>query len=88
MIRPPEYRDSPIAEASRWVSRITSVALTMVLPAVGGYFLDKYMGSGPWMLLLGAGLGLVVAFTELLGLVSPRNQKPGSSRKPPDQGPR
>jgi F0F1-type ATP synthase assembly protein I len=58
-----------------WVSRITTVALMMVLPAWAGYWCDNRFGSGPWLLIVGALIGLLVGMLQLLGLVDKSNRK-------------
>ena len=37
---------SPIGQAAEWVARIASVALLMVLPGLGGNWLDRALGHG------------------------------------------
>jgi hypothetical protein len=48
----------PLALAMEWVSKITTVALEMVLPAIGGGYLDRRWGTKYWAL-----VGLVVGFS-------------------------
>jgi len=48
----------PLALAMEWVSKITTVALEMVLPAIGGRYLDLRWGTEYW-----AFVGLVVGFS-------------------------
>ena len=69
---------TPVAAAIQWVSRITTVALMMVLPGIGGHWLDQRWGTSPWLLIVGAGLGLAVMLMELIRLSQP---KPPSDRK-------
>lgn len=45
----------------QWAMRITSLALEMVVPTVFGIWADKTWGTGPWLVLAGAGLGLMSA---------------------------
>jgi hypothetical protein len=49
-----------MAEALQWVTRITTVALMMLLPILGGRKLDEIRGTGYW-----GSIGLVVGL--LLG---------------------
>lgn len=61
MTIPPERR-SPMTEATEWVSRILAVAAVMVLPMVGGTWLDKHLGTkflGPAGLVFGVTSGIV-----------------------------
>jgi hypothetical protein len=48
-----------------WVSRITTVGLMMVLPAVGGRWLDARRGTSHWAL-IGLVFGLAVGLWQLL----------------------
>ncbi|MEO1994290.1 MAG: AtpZ/AtpI family protein, partial [Planctomycetaceae bacterium] len=57
---------SSMAQGMVWVSRISSVSLEMVLPAVGGHWLDNHWGTGPWCVSLGAVLGFAVGMRHLL----------------------
>lgn len=67
---------TPIAEAYHWVSIVTTITLEMVLPALGGSFLDKRWSTGSALTIVGACLGMFVAITHLLQIT---NQKPPGS---------
>ncbi len=54
-----------MALAMEWVTKITTVGLEMVLPGVGGAYLDKYFHTS-FLALLGFGLGLSVGIWHLL----------------------
>ena len=69
MAAPPEDKRPPVAVAMEWVSRITTVALTMVLPAGLGYSVDQRWGTAPWLLVVGACGGLVLGVMQLLSMV-------------------
>ena len=49
----------------RWVSRITVVALEMVLPGLGGQWLDRQLGPG-FLVLIGFAFGLSAGMWHLL----------------------
>ena len=57
----------PLAAAMEWVAKITTVGLEMVLPAVGGKYLDSRLGTTYWVL-VGLVLGFSVGFWHLLQL--------------------
>jgi F0F1-type ATP synthase assembly protein I len=61
--------------AMQWVHQITAVAIEMVLPAGVGYWLDSRWGTGPWLLIGGAILGLGVAMQHLLQIARAEDQK-------------
>ena len=57
---------SALSEGLAWASRITTMALGFVLPAVAGYYLDQWLGSLPIMTLLGLALGFAVGLITLI----------------------
>ncbi len=57
---------SPVATAYQWVSRITVVALLMVLPGLAGYWLDQKLGTAVLFMLVGFGLGCTAAAAQLI----------------------
>lgn len=59
-----------------WVSRILAIVAVMVLPGLGGHWLDARFGTNVFTL-LGFVLGLVVGTVSLIAVVKPP--------KPPDQ---
>ncbi|MFB3883052.1 MAG: AtpZ/AtpI family protein [Armatimonadota bacterium] len=42
------------------------LGLTVLLGALGGYYLDKRWGTGPWLLLVGTLLGTGAGFYEII----------------------
>lgn len=66
---PPEHRP-PLAEAMEWSSRITTVALEMVIPAVAGRWLDQKLGTRVVFVIVGAALGMTMAIIHLLRMTS------------------
>lgn len=71
----PNQRD-PMALAVEWVSRITTVALEMIVPGLAGQWLDRRMGTGFWMP-IGLLVGFVGGLWHLLRMVDlgPRNRR-------------
>ena len=51
-------------------SQVTSVSLEMALPAALGYWLDTRAGTAPWLLIVGAVLGVTVGMWHLLQIVA------------------
>ena len=64
-----------MAVALGWVSRITTVALEMVLPGVLGFWLDRQFGT-VFLGLVGFALGFVLGMRHLLAMT--RSVKPPS----------
>jgi ATP synthase protein I len=59
---------APPGEKSAWtaLAELSSIGFAMVLATViglaGGYFLDQWLGTKPWLLLIGLGLGIAAGF--------------------------
>jgi hypothetical protein len=66
---PPDNR-SPLAEAMEWVSRITAVAFIMVLPGIGGQWLDRWLGT-KFIGLVGFVLGVTSGIAYLVAMTRP-----------------
>ena len=64
----PERGRMPLAAAMRWVSQITTIALQMALPPLGGAWLDSIYGTSPWLVCIGALLGFATGMLQLLKL--------------------
>jgi len=59
---------SPISIGIDLGARVTSIGLEFALPALLGHFLDRWLGSGPWLTLGGAILGMAVGMSHVLRL--------------------
>ncbi|MAG93604.1 MAG: hypothetical protein CMJ48_07625 [Planctomycetaceae bacterium] len=69
----------PLALAQVWVSRITTVVLLMILPGLGGHWLDERWGT-EFLTLVGFGLGLTAGIWRLLQMVDlPEQDEPPES---------
>ena len=66
----------PLALAVEWVTKITTVALEMVLPAIGGGYLDRRWGTSYWTL-IGLVLGFVVGMWHLLQMTKQPRRSAG-----------
>ncbi len=61
MNEPEEDQLPPMAIAMQWTSRITTVSMEMVLPGIGGQWLDERWGTeliGPLGFVFGVTLGM------------------------------
>lgn len=70
----PDDRSSKAA-AYQWAYRIMTVSLEMVLPGVGGYWVDSRLGTRPLFTLLGFGLGMAGGFWHLLRMTNVVGEK-------------
>ena len=67
----------PIAVAMEWVTKITTVGLEMMLPAVGGGYLDRRFGTTYWTL-LGLVVGVTTGIWHLLLMTRQKQNRNGS----------
>jgi F0F1-type ATP synthase assembly protein I len=85
VISPPDDRSS-MAKAMDWASRIIAISLEMVLPVLGGHWIDTWLGTSPWLLLAGFALGVTLAGLQLARIVSALGgQAKTTNRHPPDE---
>ena len=58
-------------EPSAWrgLAELSSIGLTLVLATVigtvAGYYADRWLGTGPWLLLLGLVFGIAAGFVSM-----------------------
>jgi ATP synthase protein I len=62
---------APPGEKDAWkaLAELSTIGMTMVLATViglaGGYFLDGWLGTKPWLTLIGLGFGIAAGFVNL-----------------------
>jgi F0F1-type ATP synthase assembly protein I len=68
-VKPSDDDRSPIALAMAWATQIIAASLVMVVPAVLGYWVDRWVGSKVVFTLIGTGLGMTLGGLQLAHLV-------------------
>ncbi len=63
-----------MAIAYGWVARMTTVVLEMILPGLGGDWLDSRWGTNYWVV-AGFGVGFALGIFHLLHMVKERSPK-------------
>jgi ATP synthase protein I len=67
---------TPSGEKGAWRSlgELSSIGMALVLATViglvAGYYADRWLGTQPWLTLLGLGLGIVAGFVNLFRSVN------------------
>jgi F0F1-type ATP synthase assembly protein I len=64
----PKDQLSATASGYRSASRVISACLEMVIPCLLGYWLDRRLGTSPWLVLLGLALGMWLGIKSLVRL--------------------
>ena len=72
---------APAREPSSWeaLADVGQIGFTLVIATVlglaGGYSLDRWLGSSPWLTLIGFGLGVAAGFVNLFRSVKAAERK-------------
>jgi ATP synthase protein I len=72
---------APAGEHDTWkaLAELSTIGMTMVLATViglaGGYFLDRWLGTTPWLTLIGLGLGIAAGFVNFFRSVRTAERK-------------
>jgi ATP synthase protein I len=67
---------APTGDGGTWraLGELSTIGLTLVLATViglaGGYALDRWLGTKPWLTLIGLGLGIAAGFVNLFRAVN------------------
>ena len=83
---------SAMARAMGWSAQITTISFEMVLPGLGGFWLDQKLGTKPLFLILGVVFGFTLGLWHLLKLaqfatlVMNNDQTKNNSRKKHEGG--
>ena len=64
-----------------WASRVTTVAMEMVVPALIGYWLDQRWGTRYVLLSIGAVLGFVTGLRSLIQLTHKNPERRPNDRR-------
>ncbi|MGH7200629.1 MAG: AtpZ/AtpI family protein [Planctomycetaceae bacterium] len=57
-----------MASGIRWSVQVSTIGLELALPALLGWWLDRKLGTEPWLLIALAILGFLVSLLHLLRL--------------------
>jgi ATP synthase protein I len=77
---------APPGEHDTWkaLAELSTIGMTMVLATViglaGGYFLDRWLGTTPWLTLIGLGLGIAAGFVNFFRSVRTAERKLDDSK--------
>jgi ATP synthase protein I len=67
---------APSGDQGTWkaLGELSSIGFALVIATViglvGGYYADRLLGTSPWLLLLGLGLGIAAGFVNLFRSVN------------------
>ena len=81
-------RRTPLVEAMRYAQSGTMLIVPMIMLGGLGYWMDRWLGWEPWLLLAGLILGMASGFLSFFRLVlPPKGEKDrGTDGNPADRG--
>lgn len=77
---------APPGEHDTWkaLAELSTIGMTMVLATfiglAGGYFADRWLGTKPWLTLIGLGLGIAAGFVSFFRSVRTAERKLDDSK--------
>jgi ATP synthase protein I len=72
---------TPDEPPSSWkaLAELSTVGITLVLATViglaGGYYADRWLGTSPWLTMIGLGFGIAAGFVSLFRSVKASERK-------------
>ncbi|MGH7413391.1 MAG: AtpZ/AtpI family protein [Candidatus Rokuibacteriota bacterium] len=76
---PAERRPSR-SQTARLVNLGTMLFACVAIGLAAGYFADRWLGTGPWLLLIGLGLGIAAAGVNFYRTIKALNEQNGNER--------
>lgn len=73
------FRDS-LGDAGPYLGLGMQLGLVVAFYTVGGYLLDRWLGTVPWLTLIGAGLGMLAMFIQLVRVTTRMNRRTAETR--------
>jgi len=52
-----------------YTALVTEMCLSVVVGVVGGYYADQYLGTSPWLIVLGLIVGIIAGVHNLIRIV-------------------
>ena len=62
---------------------LTQIGLEMVVPAIFGYYVDRWLGTTPWIMIAAAVFGFAASLFHLFAILRQKERHESSDKKPP-----
>lgn len=79
--RKSDWREG-LRAASPYLGLGMQLALAMAFFSGGGYLLDRWLGSTPWLTVVGGVVGMVAVFVQVIRVSKELDQKARQRRRP------
>ena len=87
MVKSRDSDRSALAIGWQWASRITNVSLTVIVPIALGWWGDRHWGIGPWLMIVGAVVGMAAGAMSLRQLVQDLERADGADSDRKNESP-
>ncbi len=81
MTGPPDDR-APLAIGMQWASRVMAIAGVMVVPGLGGYWIDQRLGTKAVFTITGFAFGMSAGMWQLIRLTAKDEQDSSDRQRP------
>lgn len=75
--------DQPTPREMGYYASLAQTGVEMVLPAVGGYYLDVWLGTTPWITIVAAVIGFAAGLTHMIVILRQKERDEAADKKPP-----
>ena len=79
----PIMTDEPTPREMGYYVALAQVGVEMVLPTIGGFYLDEWLGTTPWITIVAAVLGFAGGMIHLIAILRQKERDESSDQKPP-----
>ncbi len=62
---------------------LAQTGMEMVLPTIGGFYLDGWLGTTPWITIIAAVLGFAGGLIHLIAILRQKERDEAADKKPP-----
>jgi ATP synthase protein I len=76
----PEERGPSQSQGAQLVNLGTMLFACVAVGLAAGYFADRWLGTGPWLLLVGLGFGIVAAAVNFYRTIKTLNEQDRDDR--------
>ena len=73
----------PTSRDLGYYAALAQVGFEMVLPAIGGYYLDEWLHTTPWLMIAAAVFGFAASLVHLFAILRQKQRDESSDPKPP-----
>lgn len=74
--------DQPTPREMGYYVALAQTGVEMIVPAIGGYYLDQWLETTPWITVIAAAFGFAAGLTHLIYLLKQKEKYEADQRTP------